>query len=198
MLCTQVLNGMVGSFRTLAFQPGQDYEIVTVSFDSRETPALAAAKKDLYVHYLPAEKRANATQGWHFLTGDEANIKRLTEAVGFRYQWDDATNQFAHASGIMVLTPGGKLAQYYYGIEYSAKDLRLGLVEASQNRIGSVVDQLLLYCYHYEPATGSYQAAVMNIVRVAGVLTIIGIVLLILLLRRRSARVPIQREVPSH
>src|SRR4051812_6143097 len=180
MLCTQVLNGMVGSFRTLAFQPGQDYEIVTVSFDSRETPALAAAKKDLYVHYLPAEKRANATQGWHFLTGDETNIKRLTEAVGFRYQWDDATNQFAHASGIMVLTPGGKLAQYYYGIEYSAKDLRLGLVEASQNRIGSVVDQLLLYCYHYEPASGSYQAAVMNIVRVAGVLTIIGIVLLIL------------------
>ena len=199
MLCTQVLNGMVGSFRTLAFQPGQDYEIVTVSFDSRETPALAAAKKDLYVNYLPAEKRANAAKGWHFLTGDEANIKRLTEAVGFRYQWDDATNQFAHASGIMVLTPGGKLAQYYYGIEYSAKDLRLGLVEASENRIGSAVDQLLLYCYHYEPATGSYQAKILNIVRLAGVLTIIGIVLLILLLRRRSsARLPIQREVPSH
>jgi protein SCO1/2 len=186
MLCTQVLNGMISSFKALSFLPGQDYEVVTVSFDSRETPALAAAKKTVYVNYLPEAKRAAAVNGWHFLTGDEAAIKRLTDAVGFRYQWDEATNQFAHASGIMVLTPEGRLAQYYYGIEYSAKDLRLGLVEASAHKIGTPVDQLLLYCYHYDPATGSYQARVLNLVRLAGVLTIIGIIVLILVLRRRG------------
>src|SRR5215813_8892326 len=158
MLCTQVLNGMVSAFRTLSFTPGAEYEIVTVSFDPRETAALAAAKKEIYVNYLPAAKRAGAINGWHFLTGDEASIKRLTDAVGFHYAFDPATNQFAHASGIMLATPEGRLAQYYYGIEYSAKDLRLGLVEASANKIGSPVDQLLLYCYHYDPATGSYQA----------------------------------------
>ncbi|MCU1267089.1 MAG: hypothetical protein JWM21_3407 [Acidobacteria bacterium] len=187
MLCTQVLNGMIASFKTLEFQPGEQYEVVTVSFDSRETPALAAAKKNLYVNYLPEKRRAAATNGWHFLTGDEANIKALTAAVGFRYHWDEATNQFAHASGIMVLTPEGKLAQYYYGIEYSPRDLRLGLVEASANRIGTPVDQLLLYCYHYDPATGTYGAAVMNVVRLGGVLTIVGIIILLLALRRRSA-----------
>jgi protein SCO1 len=187
MLCTQVLNGMVSSFKPLSFLPGQEFEVVTVSFDSRETPELAAAKKALYVNYLPEAKRAAATTGWHFLSGDEANVKRLTEAVGFRYQWDEATNQFAHASGIMILTPEGKLAQYYYGIEYSAKDLRLGLVEASANRIGTPVDQLLLYCFHYDPATGTYGARVLNLVRLGGVLTIVGTVILLLLLRRRSA-----------
>lgn len=187
MLCTQVLNGMVGAFKTLSFQPGQEYEVISVSFDSRETAPLAAAKKNVYVNYLPEAKRAAAAKGWHFLTGDEASIKRLTEAVGFRYQWDQATNQFAHASGIMVLTPEGKLSQYYYGIEYSARDLRLGLVEASNNKIGTPVDQLLLYCFHYDPATGTYGAAILNIVRLAGLLTVAGIILLLLLLRRRGA-----------
>jgi protein SCO1/2 len=194
MLCTQVLNGMIASFKTLEFQPGDQYEIITVSFDSRETPALAAAKKQLYVNYLPEKRRAAATNGWHFLTGDEANIKALAAAVGFRYHWDEATNQFAHASGIMVLTPEGKLAQYYYGIEYSPRDLRLGLVEASANRIGTPVDQLLLYCYHYDPATGTYGAAVLNMVRLGGVLTIVGIVILLLALRRRGSR---QVTVPA-
>jgi protein SCO1/2 len=192
MLCTQVLNGMIASFKTLSFVPGEDYEIVTVSFDSRETPPLASAKKNVYVNYLPQAKRAAAAKGWHFLTGDDASIKRLTDAVGFRYQWDESTNQFAHASGIMVVTPEGKLSQYYYGIEYSAKDLRLGLVEASANKIGTAVDQLLLYCYHYDPATGTYGARILNVVRLAGVLTVVGIVLLLLLLRRRSTmRVPV-------
>jgi protein SCO1/2 len=187
MLCTQVLNGMAAAFKTLAFVPGEQYEVVTVSFDPKETPELAAEKKRLYVDYLPEAKRQGAINGWHFLTGDAANIKRLTEAVGFRYQWDDATKQFAHASGIMVLTPEGKLAQYYYGIEYSPKDLRLGLVDASANRIGTTVDQLLLYCYHYDPATGKYGAAVMNIIRLGGLITIAGIIILLLALRRRSA-----------
>jgi protein SCO1 len=186
MLCTQVLNGMTEAFRVLSFKQGEDYEVVSVSFDPRETPALAAAKKKKYVDYLPEEKRVAAMNGWHFLTGDDANIKRITEAVGFRYHWDEATNQFAHASGIMVLTPEGRLAQYYYGIEYSAKDLRLGLVEASANKIGTPVDQLLLYCYHYDPATGKYGAVVMNMIRLGGIVTVVAIVGLLLVLRRRS------------
>jgi protein SCO1/2 len=186
MLCNQVLNGMVGTFKALSFKPGEEFDIVTVSFDSRETPALAAAKKKTYVDYLPAGSRLKAMNGWHFLTGDEANIRRLTEAVGFRYNFDAATNQFAHASGIMVLTPEGKLARYFYGIEYSPKDLRLGLVEASANKIGSPVDQLLLYCYHYDPATGKYGAVVMNMVRLAGIVTVVGMVGLLLFLRRRN------------
>src|SRR6266516_688522 len=186
MLCNQVLNGMAGTFKALSFKPGEEFDIVTVSFDSRETPALAAAKKKTYVDYLPEARRSKAMNGWHFLTGDEANIRRLTEAVGFRYNFDAATNQFAHASGIMVLTPEGKLARYFYGIEYSPKDLRLGLVEASANKIGSPVDQLLLYCYHYDPATGKYGAVVMNMVRLAGIVTLVGMVGLLLLLRRRN------------
>ncbi len=187
MLCTQILNGMTSAFRVLSFNPGDQYEIVTVSFDPRETPALAAAKKNVYVNYLPEAKRAGAMNGWHFLTGDQANIKRLTDAVGFRFQWDEATKQFAHASGIMVLTPQGKLAQYYYGIEYSARDLRLGLVEASANKIGTPVDQLLLYCYHYDPATGKYGAVVMNMIRLGGIGTIIAIVGLLLVLHWHNA-----------
>jgi protein SCO1 len=183
MLCTQVLNGMATAFRVMAFTPGTEYDVVTVSFDPRETAALAAAKRNLYVNSLPEAKRASAMQGWHFLTGDEQSIKRLAAAVGFRYYWDESTSQFAHASGIMIATPEGKLSQYYYGIEYSARDLRLGLVEASANKIGSRVDQLLLFCYHYDPATGKY-AVVMKTMRIAGVVTIVGIIGLLFFLRR--------------
>jgi len=185
MLCNQVLNGMLSSFRQLTFNAGEQFEVVTVSFDPRETPELAAAKKQTYVK---AYNRPSGNAGWHFLTGDEANIKRLTDAVGFRYTWDEQTKQFAHASGIMVATPEGRLARYFYGIEYSPKDLRLGLVEASQNRIGSPVDSLMLYCYHYDPATGKYGAAVMNIVKVAGVITIVLIAGLLFVLIKIGAR----------
>jgi protein SCO1/2 len=159
-----------------------------VSFDPRETVALAAAKKRTYVGYLPEAKRSAATAGWHFLTGDEASIGRLTQAIGFRYHFDDATNQFAHASAIYVATPQGKLARYFYGIEYAPRDLRLGLIEAADNKIGSPVDQLLLYCYHYDPATGKYGAVVMNIMRLGGILTLIGIVALLLVLRSRGRK----------
>ena len=179
--------------KVMAFQPGQDFEVVTVSFDPRETPALAAAKKNTYINYLPEARRAGAAAGWHFLTGDEANIKRLTDAVGFRYIFDEATNQFAHASAIYVTTPQGKLARYFYGIEYAPRDLRLGLIEAADNKIGSPVDQLLLYCYHYDPATGTYGYRVMLMMQVGGVLTLIGIVVLLFALRRRTAaRVDLQ------
>ncbi len=186
MLCNQVLNGMVTAFRVMAFQPGQEFEVVTVSFDPRESAALAAAKKNTYINYLPEARRLNASNGWHFLTGDEANIKRLTDAVGFRYQFDEASNQFAHASAIYVTTPQGKLARYFYGIEYAPRDLRLGLIEAADNKIGSPVDQLLLYCYHYDPATGKYGAAVMNLMRLGGIVTLIAIVGLLFALRRRG------------
>jgi protein SCO1 len=188
MLCTQVLNGMVTSFRVLPFQMGKEFDVVTISFDPRETPELAAKKKKVYVDYLPEKMRANAENGWHFLTGDQANIEKITDAAGFRYRWDDKTQQFAHASAIMVTTPHGKLSRYYYGIEYPARDLRLGLIESSANKIGSPVDQLLLYCYHYDPATGKYGAVVMNIMRVAGVITLVGILAMLLLLGRTARR----------
>ncbi len=191
MLCTQVLNGMLSSFRQVSFNIGDQYEVVTVSFDPRETPELAAAKKQTYVK---GYNRPGAEASWHFLTGDAANIKRLTDAAGFRYLWDDQTNQFAHASGIMVLTPEGKLARYFYGIDYPPRDLRLGLVEASQNKIGTPVDALMLYCYHYDPATGKYGAVVMNIVRLAGAVTVVLIVGLLLVLRRRSGGASPARE----
>ena len=187
MLCNQVLNGMVSAFRVMSFNPGEEFEVITVSFDSRETPTLAAAKKRTYVSYLPDEKRAGANSGWHFLTGDETNIKRLTDAVGFRYHFDEATNQFAHASAIYVATPKGKLARYFYGIEYAPRDLRLGLIEASENKIGSPVDQLLLYCYHYDPATGKYGAVVMNMIRLGGIATLMAMIALFVLLRRYRA-----------
>jgi len=186
MLCNQVLNGMLSSFRQINFNIGEQYEVVTVSFDSRETPQLAAQKKQTYVK---AYNRAGAENGWHFLTGNEANIKRLTESVGFHYKWDEQTNQFAHASGIMLLTPEGKLARYFYGIEYPSRDMRLGLVEASENKIGTPVDVLMLYCYHYDPATGKYGAVVMNIMKVAGVITVGLIVGMLLILRKRGASV---------
>jgi protein SCO1/2 len=188
MLCNQILNGMVTAFKVMAFKPGEEFEVVTVSFDPREKPALAAAKKNTYVNYLPEAKRAGANAGWHFLTGDEENIKHLTDAIGFRYHFDEATNQFAHGSAIYLATPEGRLSHYFYGIEYAPRDLRLGLIEAADNKIGSPVDQLLLYCYHYDPATGKYGAAVMNIVRLAGVVTLVAIIAMLFLLRRRNTR----------
>jgi protein SCO1/2 len=191
MLCTQVLNGMVTSFRVLPFEIGREYDVVTISFDPRETPELAQKKKSVYVNYLPEKMRADAANGWHFLTGDEANIQKITEAAGFYYRYDEKTKQFAHASGIMLTTPTGKLSRYYYGIDYPARDLRLGLIESSANKIGSPVDQLLLYCYHYDPATGKYGAVVMNIMRLAGGLTIIAIAALLILLKPRKRSVPV-------
>ena len=188
MLCTQVLNGMVTSFRVLPFQVGKEFDVVTVSFDPRENSELAARKKKVYVNYLPEKLRPAAANGWHFLTGDQTNIAKLTDAVGFRYYYDETTRQFAHASGIMVATPHGKLSRYFYGIEYAPRDLRLGLIESSAEKIGSPVDQLLLYCYHYDPATGKYGAAVMKIMRIAGVLTVLALVAMLFALKGRKPK----------
>lgn len=188
-LCTQVLNEMVKSFRVLPFQVGNEFDVVTVSFDPRETSALATAKKKVYVSYLPERMHAGANAGWHFLTGDAANIEKLTQAAGFHYRYDEATKQWAHASGIMVTTPSGKLSRYFYGVDYPARDLRLGLIESSENKIGSPVEALLLYCYHYDPATGKYGLAIMRVMQIAGVITLIGIVAMMLLLKSRHPRV---------
>jgi len=183
MLCTVSLNGLASALDVLPFEPGRDFEIVTVSFEPKETPALAAAKK---AAYLRRYKRAGAAKAWHFLTGDAAQIRRLTDAVGFKYAWDERSRQYAHASGVLVLTPDGRLARYLYGVEYAPKDLRLALVESSQGRILSPVDRLLLYCYHYDPTLGRYGRSVMAVLRVGAVLTLGGLGAMIFGLRRRG------------
>jgi protein SCO1 len=183
MLCTVTLNGLASALDVLSFDPGRDFEIVNVSFEPKETPALAAAKKAAYLHRY---KRPGAAGAWHFLTGDAAQIRRLTDAVGFKYAWDEQTKQYAHASGIMVLTADGRLARYLYGVEYAPKDLRFAIVEASQGRILSPVDRLLLYCYHYDPTLGRYGKSVMAMLRVAAVITLGGLGAMIFGLRRRD------------
>lgn len=170
MLCSQVLNGVVGGLLPLKLNVGRDFDIVTVSFDPRDTPVVATEKRDTY---LRRYGRTGAGKGWHFLTGDPPAIEALTKAAGFRYAWDPKIQQYAHASGVMVATPDGRLSHYFYGIEYAPKDLRLALVESSQGKLGNLVDQVTLYCYHYDPATGKYGAVVMNMLRLGGALTLL-------------------------
>lgn len=187
MLCTIVLNGVLHSVKELKYNIGQEYEVVTVSFDPTEKPSLAAAKKAIYVGLYG---RPNASAGWHFLTGDEPSIRELTQAVGFRYNYDPQTKQYFHATGIMVLTPDGHLARYFYGIQYPSGNLRLALVEASQGRIGSPVDQVLLYCSQYDPATGKYSVIVSHVLKLAALATVLslgGLVLAMSLSRKRAA-----------
>lgn len=181
MLCNQILNGMVSSFEGLQFSAGTEFEVVTVSFDATERPELAARKKETY---LKRYGRKGAEAGWHFLTGDKAEIDRVAQAVGFGYVWDERSKQFAHGSAIMVATPEGKLSHYFYGIDYAPRDVKLALVQASAGKIGTPVDQLILYCYHYDPTTGKF-APVMSVMRAAGVLTVAGLVFLLLILGRR-------------
>ena len=183
MLCSMTLNGLVKSLRPLAFTIGDEFEVVTVSFDPNEKPELATAKKDVYVNDYG---RASAASGWHFLTGTADSIHRLTDAVGYRYKRDEYTKQWAHVSAILILTPDGRVSQYLYGIEFSGRDLRLSLVQASQNKIGTLVDRVLLYCYHYYPETGRYGLAIMNTVRLASLATVAALVLFIMISRRRE------------
>jgi protein SCO1/2 len=185
MLCTQVLNGLVASLNVMSLEAGRDFDVLAVSFDTRETPAMAAAKKEAY---LSRYKHPASASGWHFLTGDAPSVAALTKAAGFRYRYDEKLDQFAHASAVVVLTPEGRLARYFYGIEYAPRDLRLGLVEASEGRIGTPVDQLLLYCFHYDPASGKYGAVVVNIVRLAGLTTIVLLAVFFAAARRGRTR----------
>ncbi len=185
MLCTMVLNGTLRSLRALKLNAGTDFDVMAISFDPEETPTLAAKKK---AEYVDRYKRPSGAAGWHFLTGDKVNIKKVADAAGFRFQRDTVRGQWAHASAIMVLTPDGRMARYFYGVEYSARDLRLALVEAAQGKVGSVVDQILLYCFHYDPATGKYSLAVLNLMRAGGVLTVLGLLSFWLVMYRENSK----------
>jgi protein SCO1 len=168
-LCNMVLNGLVRSVKGLTLRPGEDYEVVAVSFDPRETPEMARSKKQTY---MKDYNRPGAEKGWHFLTGDEAASKALAASVGFRFVYDTMTNQYAHGSGIILLTPEGRTSRYFFGIDYPARDVKLGLIEASGDRIGSAIDQVELYCFHSDPANGKYGLVIMNVLRLGGLLTL--------------------------
>jgi len=187
MLCGEVLSGLEHSLRMMKLDVGKDFDVITASFDPSETPEMAAKKKSEFVRRY---NRAGAEQGWHFLAGKPDAVNALTKAAGFQYQYDEKTRQFAHAAAIMVLTPEGKIAQYYYGVEYPPKDLRLGLVEAGAGKIGNVVDQLLLYCYHYDPEQGKYSATIMRVLRLAGVATMLFLGTFIFVMIRRGPAHP--------
>jgi protein SCO1/2 len=185
MLCDQVQQGVVGALRMLSFNPGRDYEVVFISFDSRETPALAAEKKKKSLLHF---RRPDTDSGWHFLTGPRESIEAATKAANFRFTFDAKSNLFAHASGVLILTPDGRISRYFYGVEYPGRDMRLGLVDSSAGKIGSPIDHVLLYCYHYDPSAAVYSASILKIVRLGGVLTILSLVGGIWISRRREAR----------
>jgi protein SCO1 len=190
MLCNQVEQGVVGSLKMLSFMPGRDYEVVFVSFDPRETPDMAAQKKKSALAHFG---RPESVSGWHFLTGTKESIDAATRAADFRYSFDVKRNLFAHASGIMLLTPDGRISRYFYGVEYPGRDMRLGLVDASAGKIGTPIDRVLLFCYQYDPTTAKYSASILRVIRIGGVLTILAIVGGILLFRRRESAHTVSR-----
>lgn len=183
MLCKLAMGDLVRALNAMPLTAGKDFDIVTISIDPRETPEQAARKKAAYVR---EHKRQEAEQGWHFLTGDAANIAAVTKAAGFRYTWDDKYKQYVHASGLMIVSPTGRLTRYFYGVDYSPKDLRLSLVEAADGKIGGVVEQVLLYCFHYDPASGKYSTAVLNLLKAGAIVTMAGIGGMLFFLTRRD------------
>ena len=195
MLCPELLIGLESSLKVLKFNIGKEFDVVTVSFDPNDTPQLAAAKKaDILKRY----KRPGSENGWHFLTGSAQSITTLTEAAGFHYQFDKKTGQFAHATAIMVLTPEGKISQYFYGVDFSPKDLRLSLIQASDNKIGTVADAVLLYCFHYDPATGKYSVLIGRVIQLGGGLTVLLLGGMLLLLFKRGPDHQLRRQGSSH
>ena len=185
MLCTLVINGLIRTLRTLSFSAGTEFNIVTVSFNPKDTPPMAAIKRQTS---LQSYSRKGAENGWHFLTGDEKTIQQLTQAVGFRYAYDENTQQYQHPTGIMILTPDGKLSRYFYGIEYAPRDVRLGLIEASAGKIGSPVDQVLLLCFHYDPTTGKYGLIITRALQLGGLATMLALGVFMLISSRRDRR----------
>ncbi|MCB1024932.1 MAG: SCO family protein [Acidobacteria bacterium] len=187
MLCNEVLNGLTGSLKGISFDAGKDFDVVAISFDTRENekPDLAKNKK---ASYLERYNRPGSSDGWHFLTGKQSEIDKVTKAVGFNYTFDKVTNQFAHAGGIMVLTPQGKVSRYLYGIDYSPKDLKFSIMESSENKIGNPVEQLYLYCFHYDPSSGKYGFAILNVMRLMGVATLLGIGTMLFVFWRRNKK----------
>ena len=182
-LCPMLLDGLVRSLRTLTFEMGKQFNVLTVSFDPSDTPALAAAKK---TDYLTQYARPGGNTGWHFLTGDESSIRSLTQSVGFHYTYDARTGEFGHATGIVLLTPQGAISRYFFGIDFSPRDLRLGLIEAASEKIGSPIDQLLLFCYHYDPAAGKYTLLVTRIIRIAAAATVLVLIISFTVFMRRE------------
>jgi len=195
MLCSEVMSGLTRTLKVLKFDAGNQFNVLSVSFNPRETPELAAAAK---AQYMARYGRPGTAQGWHFLTGPQESIAALTRAVGFQYQYDPKTDQYAHATAIMVLTPEGRVAQYYYGVEYSPKDLRLGLIQASNHKIGSLVDEMFLYCYHYDPASGKYGAIISRILKLSGLTTILVLGGMMLILFRRGSQSQSKERHGSH
>jgi protein SCO1/2 len=185
MLCLQSLSSLAATLGVLSENPGEDFEVVSVSIDPRETPALALEKKN---HYVERSGKPSIAQGWHYLTGTQANIERITKAAGFRYAWDASLQQYAHPAGIIIATPQGKVARYLFGIDYGPRDLRLALLDASEGKISSPLKKALLYCYHYDLATGRYSLAIMRLVRVAGAATVLSLGALIVVWTRRERR----------
>jgi protein SCO1/2 len=184
MLCGEVLSGLSSALKVLKFNVGDEFNVLTVSFDPKDTSEIGAAKK---AEYMERYGRPSAAQGWHFLTGPQDSIDALTKAAGFQYQYDPKTEQFAHSTAIMILTPEGKIAQYYYGVEYVPKDLRLGLIQASENKIGTITDQILLYCYHYDPTTGKYGAMISRILQLSAMATVLILGVFMTLLFRHGS-----------
>jgi protein SCO1 len=195
MLCGEALAGLTGAMKMVKFDLGKEFEVVTISFNPQETPGIAAAKKK---DYLARYGRPGAASGWHFLTGPPESINALTQAVGFQYQYDPKINQYAHVTAIIVLTPQGRISRYFYGVDFPPKDLRMGLVEASEGKIGNAVDQVLLYCYHYNPATGKYGAVVNNILRLGAGVTIVFLGALLLILFRLDKVAPRKNWSQNH
>ncbi len=194
MLCNEVLNGLTGSLKSLNFTVGKEFDVIAVSFDARENdkPNLAKNKKE---SYLNRYGRVGTENGWHFLTGTPDSIEKLTKAVGFGFKWDEQTEQFAHAGAIMILTPEGKLSKYLYGIDYAPKDVKFAIIESAENKIGSPVDQLMLYCFHYDPATGKYGLAVLNVIRIAGILTLLGFGTMLFVFWKRNKKKDLQVKI---
>jgi protein SCO1/2 len=195
MLCPELLIGLESSLKVLKFNVGKEFDVVTVSFDPNDTPQLAAAKKaDILKRY----SRPGSENGWHFLTGEPQSITALADAAGFHYQFDKKTGQFAHATAIIVLTSEGKISQYYYGVDFPPKDLRLSLIQASDNKIGTVADAVLLYCFHYDPATGKYSVLIGRVIQLGGGLTILLLGGMLLLLSKRGPDHQLRRQGSSH
>ncbi|HEX6126800.1 MAG TPA: SCO family protein [Pyrinomonadaceae bacterium] len=188
MLCNEVLNGLTGSLKGISLEAGKDFDVIALSFDARENekPDLAKNKK---AAYMERYGRPGSEKGWHFLTASQPSIDAITKAAGFAYRWDEKSNQFAHAGGVMVVTPQGKMSRYFYGIDYSPRDLKLGLMESANNKVGTAADQLLLYCYHYDPSTGKYGFAVLNLIRAGAVMTLLGMAAMGFVFWRRGRKV---------
>ena len=193
MLCNQVLNGLTGSLKGISFDAGKDFDVVAISFDARENDKTDLAKNKK-ASYVERYGRPGAEKGWHFLTGTQESIDKVTSAAGFSYKWDEKSNQFAHAAGVMIATPDGRLSRYFYGIDYSPKDVKFGLMESNENKVGNAAEQLLLYCYHYDPATGKYGLAILRVMRLGGILTLMGMGLMGFVFWRRNKRRAVNSE----